>query len=141
MDIKVYDRLPSEALDIRITVFVDEQGFVDEVDDIDNIATHLVMFDNDKAIATCRIFEGENEKEYILGRLCVLASYRGRGLGGEMLKAAERAAAKSGGEVLALHSQYQAREFYAKHGYCEVGELEYEQDCPHIWMKKSLLDK
>ncbi len=138
MDILVYNKLPREALDIRITVFVDEQGFVDEVDATDSVATHLLMFDGEKAVATCRIFESEEKNRYILGRLCVLRDYRGRGLGSEMVAAAERAAAKLGGRTLALHSQYHAKDFYARLGYREAGDLEYEQGQPHIWMEKKL---
>lgn len=138
MDIKVYNSLPSEALDIRITVFVLEQGFVDEVDEIDSVATHLVMFDGDKAIATCRIFEGERADKYFLGRLCVLAEYRGRGFGGRILLSAEEAAKKLGAHSLWLHSQLGAKDFYARLGYREAGPLEYEQGQPHIWMAKEI---
>ena len=49
--INKFDFLPSDALFIRETVFIHEQGFVDEVDDKDKIATHLVLYDeNDKKI-------------------------------------------------------------------------------------------
>ena len=37
MEIKVFSSLPKDALDLRITVFVDEQGFVDEVDEFDSV--------------------------------------------------------------------------------------------------------
>ena len=40
MDFKVYDYLPESAKFVRQTVFVDEQGFVNELDETDNIATH-----------------------------------------------------------------------------------------------------
>ena len=36
MEIKAYDKLPKEAKDIRREVFIDEQGFKNECDDIDN---------------------------------------------------------------------------------------------------------
>ena len=54
MEIKVYNILPKDSLDLRITVFVEEQGFVDEVDEFDSFATHLVMYENEKPLATCR---------------------------------------------------------------------------------------
>ena len=43
MKIKVYDYLPQEAINIRTTVFSEEQGFKNEFDDIDKIATHIVL--------------------------------------------------------------------------------------------------
>ena len=50
MDIKIYEKmLPKEAIDIRITVFTDEQGFFDEFDDTDRVATHFIAFDGEKA--------------------------------------------------------------------------------------------
>lgn len=42
MDFKVYDYLPESAKFVRQTVFVEEQGFVNELDETDNIAMHIV---------------------------------------------------------------------------------------------------
>lgn len=137
-NIKSFNYLPEDALDLRIKVFVEEQGFYDELDETDKMATHLVLYSDDKAIATCRVFVGEDRDFYILGRLCVLKEYRGVGVGKTLLTEAEKAVIELGGKTLCLHSQYQAREFYKKQGYIEYGEIEYEQDCPHIWLKKQL---
>lgn len=138
-EVKIFDYLPDEAMKIRITVFVDEQGFCDELDDTDKVSTHIVLYDNGKAISTCRVFKYNDYSVYALGRLCVLKEYRGKGIGSRMLKEAEQCVSELGGKELILHSQYHARGFYEKSGYDEYGELEYEQDCPHIWMKKALL--
>lgn len=43
MDFKVYDYLPESAKFVRQTVFVDEQGFVNELDETDNIATYCFI--------------------------------------------------------------------------------------------------
>ena len=56
MDIKIYDTLLEEAVRIRKTVFVEEQGFQDEFDKIDSYARHLVLFDGENPIAVCRFF-------------------------------------------------------------------------------------
>ncbi len=138
MKVETYDKLPKEAINIRITVFVDEQGFYDEIDDTDNIATHLLLFSDDSAIGTCRVFESEKPSEYILGRLCVLKEHRGKGFGGLILKHAEESVKDKGGKSLKLHSQLHAKSFYEKCGYNQLGELEYEQNQPHIWMVKEL---
>ena len=37
MEIKAHEKLPKEAKDIRREVFIDEQGFKNEFDDIENI--------------------------------------------------------------------------------------------------------
>ena len=138
MEIKVFDSLPKDALDLRITVFVEEQGFVDEVDDADSFATHLVMYDGEKPIATCRFFLKEDNETYMFGRLCVLKEYRGKSLGREMLKKVEEIVKEKGGKAIILHSQYHAKEFYEKCGFTQQGETDYEQNKPHAWMRKEI---
>jgi len=124
---------------VRITVFVDEQGFRDEFDEIDNIATHLLMLDDsDHPIATCRVFRKDNTDTYIIGRLAVVKEHRGKGLGAFMLREAENYVASVGGRYLTLHSQCRAQNFYAKCGFMAHGEIEYEENCPHIWMTKQV---
>ena len=45
---KSYDTLPQCAKDIRINVFINEQGFKEEFDELDGISNHLVTFDGNK---------------------------------------------------------------------------------------------
>lgn len=137
MIIKNYDALPVDAKNIRIEVFMDEQGFQDEFDDIDNIATHLVMYDNDTPVAVGRFYTEDNENYYI-GRLAVIKSYRGKGLGSEIVKEAERLIKIKGGSKVLLHSQCQAMPFYTNLGYIPFGESDFDEDCPHQWMRKEL---
>ncbi len=138
MEIKVFNSLPKAALDLRITVFVDEQGFVDEVDEFDSISTHLVMYENEKPIATCRFYLKEDKETYMFGRLCVLKDYRGKSLGREMLKSTEEIVKEKGGKAIILHSQYHAKPFYEKCGFTQQGEIDYEQNKPHAWMRKEV---
>ncbi len=138
MDIKIFKGLPDEAKNIRETVFVKEQGFIDEYDEKDAIASHFVMFDGEKAVATCRLFETENPGIYMFGRMAVLKELRGKNLGRKMVEATEKHVCNNGGKGIILHAQLQARGFYEKNGFSAYGEIEYEQDQPHIWMKKEL---
>lgn len=134
--IRSYHSLPPEASAVRIPVFMEEQGFVDEFDDIDNVATHLILFDDDTPIGTCRIFPAEESGRYILGRLAVLKAYRGQQCGSELIAAAEDYVRSVGGTSLSLHAQCRAQAFYQKSGYTPYGDIEDDQGCPHIWMKK-----
>jgi len=137
MYIRTYNVIPDEARRIRNEVFIKEQGFVYEYDDIDKTATHFVLFaDSDIPVATCRVFTKDGS--YILGRLAVLKEYREKHYGSEILKEAENHVKNIGGECLMLHSQCRITDFYKKLGYIEFGEIEYEEDCPHIWMKKTV---
>ncbi len=137
MEVIIFDKLPKEAYDIRIEVFAKEQGFVDEIDAIDGFATHFVAFDGEKGIATCRVFLKDDE--YILGRFAVLKNYRKRGVGRLLLASAENFVINKGGCSLSLHSQIRAVEFYKKCGYITFGDIELEENYPHIWMKKILI--
>ena len=138
MRVEIYNTLPAQAAMIREEVFIKEQGFEKEYDETDKIATHIVLFDADTAVATCRVFKSETPDVYILGRLAVKKEYRGRGIGSLVLEEAGRHILSVGGKALILHSQLQAKEFYRKCGFTEYGEIEYEEDCPHIWMRRQL---
>ncbi len=136
MRIEIFEKIPQQARNIREEVFLKEQGFQSDRDQIDDIAIHIVGFENDTPVATCRVFESETKGVYILGRLAVIKEYRGRGLGKEMIRQAEKCVKEIDGESLTMHSQLHAKEFYSKLGYQEYGQVEYEQNQPHIWMKK-----
>ena len=139
LQIKAYATLPDAAREIRITVFVEEQGFLEEFDEIDQCSVHFVAFLGNHAVGTCRIFDAENEATYTLGRLAVSKDYRKKRIGNALLSAAESYAKKNGAKTLCLHAQCAAQKFYEKCGYTAYGEIEYEQDSPHTWMKKTLL--
>lgn len=138
IEIKAYNRLHNDAMLVRKTVFIDEQGFKDEFDETDKTATHLVAYDGNKPIAVCRFFWSDERASYLIGRLAVIREYRGLQLGAKMIKKSEELIKKKGGKEVWLHSQEQAVEFYKKQGYRVCSEMEYEEFCPHYWMKKDL---
>ena len=74
MNTKIFTILPQEAKNIRIEVFMKEQGFENEFDEIDTISHHIVVFDEGKPIGTCRFFKENNH--YTIGRVAVLKKYR-----------------------------------------------------------------
>ena len=78
MNYKIYDQLPQEAKEIRIKVFMEEQGFKDEFDDLDDLCQHLVVFENNQPIGTCRFYYDESLKSNVLGRIAVIKEYRGK---------------------------------------------------------------
>ena len=51
------------AKEIRIKVFMEEQGFTQEFDEIDPIAYHAVIFDNDQAVACGRLYQKEGTED------------------------------------------------------------------------------
>lgn len=139
MKVVIYDNIPDCAREIRKKVFTDEQGFQNEFDETDSVATHIVYYDQDGLpVATCRVFWDIAMNSYILGRLAVLKEYRGQNIGSIMIQEAEKYVRTQNGECLTLHAQCRASDFYKKSGFIEVGEIEEEEGCPHIWMRKYL---
>ena len=141
MNYKYYDFLSPDVKMIREKVFIQEQGFENEFDETDKIAQHIVLYNEEMPIATCRIFKGDDDREYILGRLAVIREYRGKGLGSAMLKEAENLVIQNGGNTLTLHAQCRVKEFYVNLGYSEFGDVDYDEDCPHIWIRHMNLQR
>ena len=137
MDIKVFYQLPEDAANIRVEVFVDEQGFSEEFDSDDKNAIHFVGYIDGKAVATSRVLTlGDNK--YLIGRIAVIKVFRGKGLGSLIVKAAEEHIKRIGGKTVLIHSQLQAADFYEKLGYVKTGETDIEEGCPHCMMLKQI---
>lgn len=134
MEVKVYDYLNEDAMNIRRNVFMAEQGYKNEFDDIDNKALHIVVYDNEKPVATCRIYKEDNS--YVLGRIAVDKAYRGKNLGTILLAEAENVILQRGGREIILHAQCRVRGFYEKSGYEGYGPIGDDEGHPHIWMRK-----
>lgn len=125
MEIKIYDKLPVYAVEIRMQVFVKEQGFSKELelDEFESIATHLVGFENDRMVATARYFFDTSRDSYLISRIAVMKEYRGKGAGAEIVKAAEKEIVKKGGKSAVIHAQMQAKGFYESIGYTSYGDI------------------
>ena len=135
MKIEIYNKAYDKAMALRKKVFIEEQGFSYDKDKTDDMAYHIVLFDGDEVIGTCRVFEGEEKDVYVLGRLAVEKNSRGKGCGGVIVKKAIEYIKERNGKTLILHSQLSAKDFYKKQGFEEFGEIDFEEKCPHIWMK------
>lgn len=139
MKITVYDKIPDEARYIRETVFLDEQGFEKEYDENDNIAKHIVIYEENTAIATCRVYWDEEVDCYHIGRIAVLKHHRGKGLGIKVVTEAEKLVKEMGGKEIFISGQLQVAEFYKnKLGYTQYGDVYLEENRPHVALKKTI---
>ena len=119
MNTKIFTTLPQEAKDIRIEVFMKEQGFENEFDEIDTISHHIVVFDEGKPIGTCRFFKENNH--YTIGRVAVLKEYRNQHIGNLLIRTAEKEIKKLNGDLIELRFQVLICSFYEKLGYIQFG--------------------
>ena len=135
MEIKIYDYLQEDAIFIRTEVFIKEQKFRNEFDELDKVSTHLVIYDNEIPVGTCRFYKVDNDK-YVLGRIAVVCNYRGLGIGKMILEEAENYIVEAGGKEINLSAQVRVQDFYIKMGYMSEGQPYLDEYCPHIAMKK-----
>jgi len=134
MKYKIYNELNNDIIKTRTSVFVDEQGFKDEFDEIDKTCFHIVLYDNEKPVATCRYFkEGES---FHIGRVAIIKEYRGKHLGSKIMQIAEKEITLLNAKQIEVSAQVRVKDFYKKLGYKEVGEIYLDEFCEHIRMVK-----
>lgn len=129
--------LPEEARLLRTLIFIEEQGFVREFDDLDDAAVHIVAFDGDKPIGTCRYYP-RPDGSYAIGRIAVAREYRGKGVGSALVLEAERRVALLGAKTTVVSAQLRAAGFYRSLGYTEQGAPYPEEHVTHILMVKGI---
>ena len=130
--------LLSDILSLRAEVFIHEQGVppADEIDNLDEQATHIVAILNDTVIGTLRMLP-ENSKLHV-GRFAVKKHHRRRGIGSRLLLAAEGHASQNGFKKIILASQVSVVPFYEKRGYTKYGDVFLDAGIDHVWMDKEL---
>ena len=138
MVIQILDHITDEIKQIRIDVFMKEQGFEDEFDEIDEIAKFVLLYIDGKPAGTCRYFPSDVAGDAHIGRMAVRKLYRGQHLGTKIMMAAENAIRRDGYKTCSLSAQVQAKPFYESLGYKAEGEEYLDEGCPHILMRKIL---
>jgi predicted GNAT family N-acyltransferase len=121
---------------IRTTVFVEEQNVPAEIeiDGRDGECAHALA----ESVAGVPIGTGRLMPDARIGRMAVLASWRGRGVGAAILEALMAEARRRGFSGTYLHAQSHAAPFYARHGYVVEGDEYFEAGIPHIGMRAEL---
>lgn len=129
------------CLDLRMAVFVAEQGISpeDEIDDLDDGATHFLAFDGGTAVGTARIlWKGDTAK---IGRICVLSAARGTGIGAQLMRhALDVARSRPGIARAELGAQCHAIGFYEKLGFRPFGPIYDDAGIDHRDMELSLAE-
>ena len=121
---------------VRRTVFIDEQRVPEEMewDAHDAVSMHWLAEDAaGRAIGCARLLPDGH-----IGRMAVLATWRGRGVGRALLAAVLDWARARGHTQVALSAQTHAMDFYRRAGFETVGDVYDEAGIPHIAMQKRL---
>jgi ElaA protein len=129
-----------KALAIRMQVFVREQGVPAEIelDEDDQRAIHFLAFVSDKAVGTARVVLNRGSAK--IGRMAVLKSYRGIGVGSKLLKRSVETAKRKRARKIYLHAQVGVIGFYETAGFRAAGPVFDEAGIPHrnmTWTRRS----
>lgn len=122
--------------DIRDRVFVQEQNVPLELewDELDPKCDHVLAIDaQGQAIGTGRL-----TPEHTIGRMAVLAPWRGKGVGDALLVYLIALARRKQLPSVSLHAQVSAIGFYQKHGFLAYGPSYLEAGIVHQSMALAL---
>ncbi len=125
-------RLAADAKPIREQVFIQEQHISpeDEWDAQDAIALHFVVYIAGQAVATARLLENHS-----IGRVAVLKSQRGLGLGRLLMQHIIQLARQQCRPEVKLSAQVHAIPFYQSLGFYVEGESYLDCGIPHVDMR------
>jgi len=126
------------CLALRHQVFVREQGVpVEEEEDAhDPTATHFLALADGRPVGTARIVvEGDTGK---IGRVCVLKTHRGTGLGAALIRACLDDLRSAGIRRARLGAQLTATGFYQKLGFTVTSGTYDDAGIPHVDMERPL---
>jgi predicted GNAT family N-acyltransferase len=118
---------------VRTQVFINEQHVPPELemDAMDELSIHALATEADGTpIGTGRLLPDGH-----IGRIAVLASARGTGVGAQLVRRLMQVAKERGDQRVILSSQRQAEGFYRKLGFVVIGEEFMEAGIAHIDME------
>ena len=163
MAVTIKTGLRDDAFAVRRAVFMDEQGYENEFEPLDDdpACIHLTAYLDDALVGCARVFpeplehtlapgaphapashfeEGiAPDQVLLLGRVAVLAAYRRQGIAAALTRAALDAARAAGARVMKLHAQEYVQALYAHEGFEAIAPVDYEDEGqPHVWMARTL---
>ena len=127
--------LKQHAQKIRELVFIQEQDIPEneEWDDLDSVSLHFIVWDDTTVIATARLLPNNS-----IGRVAVLKSHRGLGIGFKLMQEIILVARQEQRKFLELSAQVHAISFYEKLGFQCKGHEYLDCGIPHITMKMEM---
>ena len=123
----------TKAFEIRNLVFCEEQKVSKEIefDGLDQFCNHYLAKINERPIGTARVRELK-KGIFKIERMAVLKGYRKKGVGKAIIKKILKHYLNLNNvNKLILNSQIEARDFYKKFGFVEVGKEFVEANIRH----------
>lgn len=135
MEIKLYKQLNQYIVKLREDIFVLEQGFSNEFDNIDINCYYLLLWLDNKAIATLRYYYDYNHDCFCIGRVCCDKNYRGNGYTKLLMEKAISNIKEIGVKKICLDAQDKAVGFYSKLGFINTNKTHMDEFCLHYLME------
>ena len=123
----------TKAFEIRNLVFCEEQKVSKEIefDGLDQFCNHYLAKINELPIGTARVRE-QKKGTFKIERMAVLKGYRKKGVGKAIIKKILKHYLNLNNiNKLILNSQIEAKDFYKKFGFVEVGKEFVEANIRH----------
>ena len=123
----------AKAFEIRSLVFCEEQKVSKEIefDGLDQFCNHYLAKINELPIGTARVRE-QKKGTFKIERMAVLKRYRKKGVGKAIIKKILKHYLNLNNiNKLILNSQIEAKDFYKKFGFVEVGKEFVEANIRH----------
>lgn len=143
-ELKKFDELTNEELHdifkLRVDIFVVEQACpYPEIDGKDPESLHLMGKVDGKMVAYSRLLPpGVSFDEASVGRVVVAESYRGTGLGYQLMEEAVARSLEIYHSAIKIGAQAHLEKYYGAVGFLKVSEVYLEDDIPHIDMLRPL---
>ncbi|HHX07074.1 MAG TPA: GNAT family N-acetyltransferase [Erysipelothrix sp.] len=123
---------------VRTEVFIKQQGFKNEFDDMDEQSLHLTIYKDQQLVGCARGYVTDDNVA-LIQRIAVLAPFRRQGFGSTIVLAMEDKLRTFQPVEIRLHAQADKLAFYEQLGYQAIGDQDFDEDVPHQWMKKPVL--
>jgi len=126
-----------EVIKLRQDIFIIEQECIyDDIDGLDYESAHLLLFSEDYTlVGYLRIVPpGVKFDQLSIGRIAVKKSYRGKGLGKNLIKKGLEIAKKRGETSVRIEAQAYLEKFYTGMGFKKISNIYSVDGIPHIQM-------
>lgn len=118
----------------RIRVFVVEQNCpYQEIDEKDNTARHVMLWNGDQLVAYTRIVEHDDQTHISFGRVLVVKQFRGHQFGQKIVATTiEEIKRLYPNRSIKIAGQSYLRQFYESFGFRAVSDIYLEDNIPHL---------